>query len=155
MMRVEGPPGQFGDPMGKEPVGKKKGHQAAPAGVPPSFGEELASAVVEEAQPEVSLDQLIAIVDESGHELMRKPDPQRLKAYKDAVRKFMLAIIARSFKVKIIQSHGPNPKLYVFIEKIEVRLDEVTRIVLAANKDPLRLLAQLEELRGLLLDMRT
>ena len=93
MMRVEGPPGQFGEPLGKEPVGKKKGHQAASPAAPASFIDELASAVVTETGPEVPLERLIATVDEAGHELMRKPDGQRLKAYKDAVRQFILAIV--------------------------------------------------------------
>ncbi len=104
---------------------------------------------------QVNFEELIRSVDERGRELLLHPDSARLKKYREAVRRFILAAVRKTFRLKVVESRGAKPKIYVFIEKIQDKLDDVTREVLAAHRDPLKLLARLEELRGLLLDLKT
>ncbi len=158
-MRIENPHGQFADVPGKDPVkDKRKSGSAARPGAaarPPDFTEEL-QAAVEGAEADGSVDWavLVAELDRSGRELLERQDAKHLEAYKKSVKGFLTAAVRRTFRLKLVEGRGPNPKLYVQIERIEVKLDELARTVLAAHKSPLKLLAQVEELRGLLLDLK-
>ncbi len=157
-MRVEGPKGGYGEPQPRDRVGDKKRANApaqSPSARPPSFAEELQNAVLDEVGEKPDFDELIKNVDECGRELLERPDSARLAKYKTAIKRFILAAIHKTYRVKVVEARGANPKLYVFIEKIQTKLDELTRTVLSSHRNPLRLLAQLEELRGLLLDLRT
>jgi uncharacterized protein YaaR (DUF327 family) len=155
-MRIEGPQGMFGDALPKDKVDKrKKAGNTGSLSPPPSFVEELNAAVTEESVTDANFDTLISDVDTSGKELMAKQDEKNLKKYKDAVKRFLTAAVRKAYRIKVVEGRGPNPKLYVHIEKIESKLDDLTREVLASQKNPLRLLSSIEELRGLLLDLRT
>jgi len=158
-MRVAGPQGGFASLPEKDPIGSKKKTPASsrPAGSPPpTFLEELQAAVTEEESLEhVDLGKLIADVDRDGRDLLAHQDDEHLKRYRESVKKFLTAAVKKAYRVQVVEGRGPNPKLYVFVERIEGKLDELTRSVIATHKDPLRLLAQIEELRGLLLDLKT
>lgn len=154
-MRVEGPQGRFGDSLQKDKIGGKKQAPSAPGVHPPSFVEELQAAVEEEAHEERDFSKLIADVDDCGRRLLEKPDTKRLREYRESVKRFMLAAVRRAYRVKVVEGRGPNPKIYIFVEKIEFKLEELAREVLSSHRQPLRMLAQLEELRGLLLDLQT
>jgi hypothetical protein len=156
-MRVEGPQGRFGDTPQKEKVDQRKrtGSTGSVSAKPPSFIEEIQAAVTDESLEEVNFDVLIADVDTAGRELMAKQDDANLKKYKKVVRRFLLLAVRKAYRVKVIEGRGPNPKLYVHVEKIEAKLDDLAREVLASQKNPLHLLAKIEELRGLLLDLKT
>lgn len=153
-MRVEGPLGGFGE-LPKEKVDHKKKPAPSGSGVPPpSFVEELQAAAQEELPEKVDFQVLIADVEQAGRELLGQQSEEHLTKYKGAVKKFLGAAVKQSYQIKVTEGHGPNPKIYVSVEKIESKLDELLRSVLSAQKDPLRLLAQIEELHGLLLDLR-
>ncbi|MEK7475799.1 MAG: YaaR family protein [Candidatus Coatesbacteria bacterium] len=157
-MRVEGTPGQFSDLPSKEPVaGKRKPSSSGKSGAakPPSFVEELRAAVEADDATETDWTRLIQEVDTTGREVLAHQDEEHLTAYKNAVRAFLTAAVKRAYRVRVVEGHGPNPKLYIIVDRIEGKLDEMTRTVLSAQKNPLALLAQVEELRGLLLDLRT
>lgn len=158
-MRVAGAGGAFANLPEKDPIGAKKkaGQPARPAGSPPpTFIEELQAAVLEEETLDhVDFAVLIGDVDRDGRELLAHQDDAHLKKYRESVKKFLTAAVKMSYRVQVVEGRGPNPKLYVFVERIEGKLDELTRTVLASHKDPLRLLSQIEELRGLLLDLKT
>ena len=156
-MRVEGPRGPFREDPQKEKVGdKKKAQESIPGtSAPPSFVQELSGAILDEEKQDESFDQMMAVIEEEGKQLIAHPDDKHLKTYREAVKKFLNAAIKKAFKIKIVEGRGPNPKLYVVIEKIEGKLEELALNVLAQQKQPLRILAQVEELRGLLLDLKS
>lgn len=157
-MRVEGTPGQFSDLPPKEQVsGKRKSSSSSKPGAPEpaSFVDELRAAVEADDAAETDWPKLIQDVDTAGREMLAHQDEEHLTSYKKAVRAFMSAAVRRSYRVRVVEGHGANPKLYVIVDKIEGKLDEMTRTVLSAQKNPLALLAQMEELRGLLLDLKT
>lgn len=156
-MRVEGPSGSFQDPQGKDRVDRKKrqaGAAPAPGEAPPTFVEELQSAVLDEGGEEKGFGELIAEVDQAGRELIAHRDETHLKAYRSAVKQFLLAAVRRAYRLKVVEGRGPHPKLYVHIERIESRLADLAREVLATQKTQLKILAQIEEIRGLLFDLR-
>jgi len=156
-MRIEGPQGRFGDTPPKDKVEKRKrsGGAGGIAPQPASFVEEMQAAVTEETSEDVSFDTLIIDVDKAGRDLMSRQDEENLKRYKNAVKKFLMAAVRKTYRVKVVEGRGPNPKLYVMVEKIQAKLDDLTREVLASQANPLRLLSSIEELRGLILDLRT
>jgi hypothetical protein len=116
--------------------------------------DELRAAIDADETGETDWTQLISEVDTTGRELLGHHDEQHLNAYKKAVRAFMTAAVKRAYRVRVVEGKGANPKLYVVVERVEAKLDELTKTVLAAQKNPLKLLAQMEELRGLLLDIK-
>ena len=137
---------------------KKKSGSAGRSGggTPASFLEELQAAVeLEEEVSDANMPALIREVDAAGKEMLGRPEEETFKRYRKAVRTFLMAAVKRSFRLKVVEGRGANPKLYVFVEKVESKLDEIARQVLASHVNPLKLLAQVEELRGLLLDLRT
>jgi len=155
-MRVEGPRGAFGENPPEKKVGDKKKASPVPGSTePPSFVEELQGAILDEDKHEESFEQMMAQVEEEGKQLVAHPDDKHLRTYKDAVKKFLTAMVKKAFKIKMVEGRGPNPKIYVCIEKIEGKLEELTGAVLSQQKAPLRILAQVEELRGLLLDLKS
>ncbi len=157
-MRIEGPRGPFGDPTSKDKVaGKKEEGGAVPgsSAAPPSFVEELQGAMATEDREERSLDQLIEEVETEGKELVAHPDETHLKTYREAVKRFLMAAVSRAYRIRVVEGRGPNPKLYVCIERIESKMEDLTREILSSQRQPLRILAQVEELRGLLLDLKT
>lgn len=156
-MRIERPLGGFGEPPSKDRIDPKK-PSVLPArsadAKPLPFVEQLQDVVLEEAGREVDFQKLISEVDDAGRELIGHQDDAHLKKYKGAVKNFLMASVSRTYRLKVIEGKGPMPKLYVYVEKIEIKLDELTKKVLDAHKNPLRILEQLEELRGLLLDLK-
>lgn len=157
-MRIENPHGQFADVPGKDPVkDKRKSGAAGKPGTPKpaDFLEELQTAV-ESVEPETPADWtvLVAELDRAGRELLEHQDAKHLEEYKKSVKAFLTAAVHQTYRLKLVEGRGANPKLYVQIERIEVHLDELARTVLAAHKNPLKLLAQVEELRGLILDLK-
>lgn len=156
-MRVDGPRGPFRDEPQKEKItDKKKQAESVPGtSAPPSFVQELSGALLDEEKQEESFEQMMAQVEEEGKLLVAHPDEKHLKLYRESVKKFLNAMIKKAFKIKVVEGRGPNPKLYVVIEKIEGKLEELAVNVLAQQKQPLRILAQVEELRGLLLDLKS
>lgn len=156
-MRVDRSVGGFGDPVSKDKIEPKKRSvpPEKPADAKPlSFVEQLQDVVLEESGGEVDFKKLISEVDDAGRELIGHQDDAHLKKYKGAVKNFLMAAVSRTYRLKVVEGKGPMPKLYVYIEKIETKLDELTRNVLAAHQNPLRILDRLEELRGLLLDLK-
>ena len=156
-VRVEGPHGPFREDPQKEKVGdRKKSAESIPGTTaPPSFVQELSGAILEEEKQDESFEQMLAQVEEEGKQLVAHPDEKHLRTYRESIKKFLNAMVKKAFKIKIVEGRGPNPKLYVVIEKIEGKLEELAVNVLAQQKQPLRILAQVEELRGLLLDLKS
>ena len=156
-MRVEGPRGPFREDPQKDKVGdKKKAAESIPGTTEaPSFVQELSGALLDEEKQDESFEQMMAQVEEDGKLLIAHPDEKHLKTYRESIKKFLNAMIKKAFKIKVVEGRGPNPKLYVVIEKIEGKLEELAVNVLAQQKQPLRILAQVEELRGLLLDLKS
>jgi len=113
------------------------------AGVPGADGAAL----------EVLLDEVYA----SGQDLARNPSPENIVAYKKAVGRFIRQVVDGS--LEIAETEGrlrkdmKKPK-YALLHVIDEKLEKLGAYVLSNQKDKLEILRKVDELHGLLVDLK-
>ncbi len=103
---------------------------------------------------EGSLEDFIAAVDEAAQNLLKERTLANLRRYREAVREFMKKVVAGSYQVK--GSHrwdGRGRKVFYLIEKVNHSLESLATMVLQKQTGTMKLMAALDEIRGLLLDL--
>ena len=106
-----------------------------------------------EAQIEVFLDEVYA----TGQELSRNPSPENVVAYKKAVGRFIRLVVDGS--VELSETEGrmrkdmKKPK-YAILHVVDEKLEKLGAYVLSNQKDKLEILRKVDELHGLLVDLK-
>jgi len=113
----------------------------------------LEAAEVKEVHME--LDRLLEKIDEIGKKFSHKPDLENLQEYKSLIKAFMTMVIEKMYRVKEKMGHRSwvKQKIYITIEKIDTKLEQLTQFVLDKENFNINLLATLDEIRGLLIDL--
>ena len=102
---------------------------------------------------EVLLDEVYA----SGQELARNPSPENIVSYKKAVGRFIRQVVDGS--IEIAETEGrlrkdmKKPK-YALLHVIDEKLEKLGAYVLSNQKDKLEILRKVDELHGLLVDLK-
>jgi uncharacterized protein YaaR (DUF327 family) len=114
--------------------------------------------VLEQQEPllwQESLNKLLRQLDEAGSRLSKSFSLYDLRGYKDLLQHFLKETQGRVYVMRqqIGWSRFGKSKLYQRIERINLELDELTKITLNQQKDPLKMLNKLDEIRGLLVDL--
>ncbi len=160
MMKVPEPSNKFGNTkidLGKL---KKSGEKRAAKGVSKdsvyevNFLKELDTAL--EEQIKKSLDELIKELDEQAKILEKHRTFEELEKYKKMVRDFMDQAIKKIYSVKVSESSKimiKRKKVFVLVERVNAELEDLTKKVLEKQTPTLDLLASLEKIKGLLVDM--
>ncbi len=106
------------------------------------------------------LSALLDSVSESGDALKDRPVPDNIMRYKEAVRNFMKFVVSRSFSaetsegIKIRKGLEFKPqKQYTQIHVIDEKLERLAAGILSSQKDKLAILAAVEEINGLLVNL--
>lgn len=157
MMKI----GEAGNPMPDYPHQKKvreKGQAASAKSVggkkaqEAEFSETLFHAA--EANVKASLDELLKGVQEQGERLARKQDFAELEQYKALVKDFLAKVAKDLYHLKPSSagSMRPGQKVYVILEKVDLELEKLAKLVLESQTPQLRILEKLDQIRGLLLD---
>lgn len=98
-------------------------------------------------------------VSAAGDALQERPVPDNIVRYKEAVRNFIRFIVARSFQVetseglRIRKGLEIRQKQYTQIHVIDEKLEKLAASILANQRDRLTILAKVEEIKGLLVDL--
>lgn len=112
-------------------------------------------------------------VGNAGNDFSNNQTEENLEKFKTAVSQFIRFIVANNFDVNNINSPKKRrpqqpPRLFVFsdyslpkgnprqkvsIEIINKKLDELARETLSAQSDNLKILAQVNEIKGLIVDL--
>jgi uncharacterized protein YaaR (DUF327 family) len=106
-----------------------------------------------EAQIETLLDEVYA----SGQDLARNPSPENVVAYKKAVARFIRQVVDGS--VEMTETEGrmrkdmKKPK-YALLHVVDDKLEKLGAYVLSNQRDKLEILHKVDELHGLLVDLR-
>jgi uncharacterized protein len=159
-MRVFEPSGQFGDSKGR--IGKMRkssdkgiaGHVSRDSVNTASFLEELDNAA--EEQLKKSLDELIGELAGQAEVLERRRTFEELEKYKKMVKNFMDKAVRMIFTVKVSDSSKimiKRKKVYMLVEMVDAELEKLTKQVLEKQSAGLDLLATLEKIKGILIDM--
>ncbi len=111
--------------------------------------------VTEIKEVHLELDKLIEQIDEVGKRFAKKPDIQNLQEYKSLIKAFLDTVIQKMFKIK--EKTGPRSwvkqKVLITVEKINKKLEQLTKFILEKENENINLLATLDEIRGLLIDL--
>jgi uncharacterized protein YaaR (DUF327 family) len=112
-----------------------------------------ASGPESDAQLEGLLDDVYA----TGQQLAANPSPENVIAYKKAVGRFVRQIVSAS--VELTETEGRLRKdmkkpRYAVLHVIDDKLDKLGAYVLQNQKDKLEILRRVDELHGLLVDLK-
>ncbi len=105
----------------------------------------------------LDMDTAVEAVEEYSAALRRSPNFENLYRYKQAVR-FVLARLVKavySVEDKVSYDVQGRRRLYVMVEQVDRRLEELTRLFLQKEVPSLELARRLDEIRGMVLDLYT
>ena len=124
----------------------------APEG-PASFFETVKNA--EERGVVERLRQKAAEISAQGEKLADRIDIKELRLYKKLISDFMDEAVgnSRKFSKQSFLDRRGRHKVYAIIKKINEDLDELTLEVLRDEKDHIKILMKLDEIKGLILDL--
>lgn len=90
-----------------------------------------------------------------GERLSDKVDISELKAYKRMISEFLNEAIrsfARFSKESFMDRRGRH-RLYATVKKVNTELEVLTEEILKSERDHLKIIGKIEDIRGLILDM--
>lgn len=117
-----------------------------------SFGNSLAQ--VEKLQKR-DLEAVLTRIDSLGQKLAHSLSLSDLNALKDMVKGFLRSTFGQSRKLQE-ETHWDfrgRPKVFARISRINEALEELGRQVLTEQAKPLEVLAKIDEIRGLVVDL--
>jgi uncharacterized protein YaaR (DUF327 family) len=106
---------------------------------------------------DAQLEQMLDDVYTSGQDLAANPSPENVIAYKKAVGRFVKQIVSSS--VELTETEGRLRKdmkkpRYAVLHVIDDKLEKLGAYVLQNQKDKLEILRRVDELHGLLVDLK-
>ena len=110
---------------------------------------------VEKHNVEERIKYLINQITDQGEKLGKKVDLRELKVYKKLISEFLDETLNNSQKFSkesFIDRRGRH-RVYATVKKINSELEELTKDVLSAEKDNIKILQRIEDIRGLILDI--
>jgi uncharacterized protein YaaR (DUF327 family) len=118
------------------------------------FESVLASATTQTMNPG-NFDEMLDQITRAGRALVTGRSVAELKAYREAVRKFLQESIRGSYQVKEERrwDRRGNHRKLLLVKEVNQRLEELTRMVMESQAPGIGILAKLDEIRGLLLDL--
>ncbi len=142
-------------------VGKKEARGSRRTTAAPAFQSELQDsqwAELSSIAPNVSDEaagELLDAVFEAGDRLKRRADTAALNDYRDAVRRFLGAVVRRGVGVeeRTSGSNVQRRKRYTLVRVIDAKLEQLAAGMIASQKDQLDLLARVDEINGMLVDL--
>lgn len=126
---------------------KKKGSYKA------SFSEELTKA--DELTVKERLESLLKKIDKQASRISKNTTIKEVLAYKKLISEFLKESVDAMVKFKknsFLDSKGRH-RIYGIIKRVDEELEGLTKDVLAKEKDNIKILKRLDDIRGLILDI--
>lgn len=101
------------------------------------------------------LDNLLEMIDEAAKKLLSDRSLGNLRLYRETVQSFMKEAVSASYRVRGEHRwdfRGNRRALYL-VEKVNQELEELAAIVLKKQEDAIEVMAKMDEIRGLLVDL--
>ncbi|HPT76168.1 MAG TPA: YaaR family protein [Defluviitaleaceae bacterium] len=112
---------------------------------------------IDESELQEKLERMIEEITVQGKKLAEHMDIKDLKKYRAMVADFMNEVVSRSHKFSrenFLDKRGRH-RVYGIVKKVNDNLDELAQEIIKKEKDHLKILAKIDEIRGLLLDIIT
>ena len=117
--------------------------------------EEIATELI--GATDTDVEQLLDGVQEAGRHLAAYPGPENVQAYKERVRRFIKLVLDRSVTLTEVEGRlrkdMKKPK-YLLLQVIDEKLEKLGAYILTEQRDKLEILRRVDELHGLLIDLR-
>lgn len=113
------------------------------------------SSNVEEAELQQRLVGMMEEITMQGDKLKKKMDIRDMKHYRSLVKNFMNEVVNRSheFSRENFLDRRGRHRVYGIIRRVDEALDELAQELVKEEQDALTILARIDEIRGLLLDI--
>jgi len=101
------------------------------------------------------LNRLMSDIEKQGDNLVKSMDIRELKKYKKLIAEFMDEVVNNSLKFSK-QSHFDRRgrhKVYALVRKVNAKIEELSREFLKDEKDNIKILESIGNIKGMLLDM--
>ena len=132
------------------------GEPEKPSLVSAAFAPALNERIAKVTDPALrsELASLIVEIEEKGKRLLSSKGRKEFEDYKGAVKKFIQKAVNSSFKMEETQGQKKDGKFVVYLtmERVDETLENLAQILVAGQQDSMRVLAALDEVRGLLMD---
>lgn len=112
---------------------------------------------IDESELQQKLERMIDDITSQGKKLADHMDVKDLKKYRGMVSEFMNEVVSRSHKFSrenFLDKKGRH-RVYGIVKKVNDNLDELAQEVIKQEKNHLKILARVDDIRGLLLDIIT
>ncbi|MBP5195121.1 MAG: YaaR family protein [Lachnospiraceae bacterium] len=121
-----------------------------------SFKFMLSSSIAEKELQE-KLGALMSEITEQGKKISKKKDIRDMKRYRSLIKEFMNEIVNRSHEFSrenFLDKRGRH-RIYGIVRLVDEKLDALAGELMQEEADNMKVLAQIGEIRGLLLDLFT
>lgn len=118
-----------------------------------TFGDTLKR--TEEQDLTSRLNKLMSDIEKQGEHLASNMDLRELKNYKKLISEFMNEVVNNSLKFSK-QSHFDRRgrhKVYALVKRVNAKLEELSREFLKEEKDNIKILESIGNIKGMLFDM--
>ena len=112
---------------------------------------------IEEQGLKERLNLMMQEITMQGKKLGKHMDVRDMKHYRALIKEFMNEIVSRSHEFKranFLDKQGRH-RVYGMIKLVDNKLDELAQELIKDEKDHLTILAKVDEIRGMLLDLLT
>ena len=108
-------------------------------------------------QQKAELDRLLQEVNEKGNQLVAAQSLDAAYVYRQAVKQYLDVLVKGSLAVasNTTTDRFGKQKLYTVVQEIDRRLIELLDLAITDQKEPLRLLKIVGEVKGLLISLQT
>jgi hypothetical protein len=110
---------------------------------------------IEDAELSQRLNLLMEEIVMQGDKLVKRTDIRDMKKYRTLIKEFMNEVVNRSHKFSrenFLDRRGRH-RVYGIIRLVDEKLDELAKELVSEEKDSISILAKVDEIRGLLLDI--
>jgi uncharacterized protein YaaR (DUF327 family) len=99
--------------------------------------------------------ELLTKIDEQSAALKKSPSIVGIKHYRQLVKEFMEEALAHSYQVEsdVKWDYSGNRRQYVIVKNVNQSLEEITEVFLSQERAQIDLVAKLDEIRGMLVDL--
>lgn len=97
---------------------------------------------------------MLVEVDEQGRRLSKSRTVRDLQLYKRLIRDFLQKAVSYGLELSESRSwFDPNQPLQMIVKQVDERLMALTEEVLKSEAEPIRILGNLDEIKGLLINL--
>lgn len=112
---------------------------------------------IEEADLQAKLGGLMDAITEEGEKLKKKRDVKEMRHYRELIKEFMNEVVNRSHKFSrenFLDRRGRH-RVYGIVRLVDEKLDLLAQELVKDEQDVIAILNNIDEIRGLLIDILT